>query len=113
MNDTTVIVHRVVYKGIGRRAKNYLITQGDAMLLPDTPILTRAVLGRVSEVRSGNTWRKIGPRVPAPRRERLLSFLLLSMTAASLEIVGPRFAQRLTTNLEGGERRRGWIKRVR
>jgi hypothetical protein len=115
--DGRPIVHRVAYRGHWGGARRYLITRGDAPVLPDMPAEIGAVLGPVIAVDAGAGWRP--PPAALPRRRPLLSAALLLAFAVALEI-HPRLArvlrrlmwlctvraERLARNLARGRRRR-------
>jgi len=83
---TRIIVHRVVYRGRFRRARNYVIAQGDNRLLPDPPVDLTATLGSVTEVQCEGVWRPV-PNAPARSlKRRLISACLLSIIIPLLEI---------------------------
>ncbi len=107
MDGARVVVHRIVHRcGIGC-AQEFLITRGDAKLLPDPPIEASAILGPVIEFSCGGQWRSIGPATRLPRRERLLACLVLAMAAVLLKIK-PGFARRFVNALEAADRRFAW-----
>lgn len=110
MMDDRLVVHRLVYQGRWLGGRGYLITRGDRMILPDPPVSRNTVVGTVAELKSGDTWQALNPQVPAPRRERLLSMLVLIVGAASLELIGPRFARWLAVKLESSERQWRWTR---
>lgn len=109
IDGARIVVHRVVYRGYSPRARNYLITQGDAMSLPDPPIAASAVLGTVVAVHDAGGWRPLGARIRPPRRDRLLSFLVLLMAAACME-ASPRLAGLLMKRLHEADNRLGWVR---
>jgi hypothetical protein len=85
VNAKLMVVHRVVYHGRFGRARDYLLTRGDAKLIPDPPTQLSAVLGSVTEVQYGQDWQ--APRPPAQRlKNRLLSSVLPVLVGLSLEV---------------------------
>jgi hypothetical protein len=104
-----VFVHRVVYRGRFGIARNHLITQGDAMRLPDPPIAEADVLGPVVEVQCGTAWRPPDPAARAARRDRLLAFAVLAIGITCLH-VSPRLAVWLIDRLGVADRRLGWTR---
>ena len=103
------VVHRVRWARRWGRGRDFLITQGDAMLLPDIPVDRSAVLGTVLAVESDGTWRPLEPKSAAPRRERMLSFAVLVCAAVLLEI-DPRLASWFLGELIAAERRYSWTR---
>jgi hypothetical protein len=103
------VVHRVRWARRWGRGRDFLITQGDAMLLPDIPVNRSAVLGTVLAVESDGTWRPVATRPAAPRRERMLSFAVLVCAAVLLEI-DPRLASWFLGKLVAAERRYSWVR---
>ena len=111
MDDARLLVHRIVYV-VGRgNGEQVLVTRGDAMMLPDAPVDATAVVGRVVAMRDGARWRAIGPRVPPPRRERLLAFAVL-VTVVLLAHVHVPSARRFTGWLHAMDRRFSWSRRL-
>jgi hypothetical protein len=102
-----VVAHRVAYRAFARRT--WLVTRGDARLLPDPPIEAGCVLGRVTAVDSGTGWRAPGQAAKVPRRERLLAFVLLGACAALLEL-DARVARRFAHWLAETELRSAWTR---
>ncbi|NNG14858.1 MAG: hypothetical protein HKM89_00165 [Gemmatimonadales bacterium] len=51
-----IIAHRVLHRGRRGRAREYLITRGDARWLPDPPVPVASLLGVVAGVAAGETW---------------------------------------------------------
>src|SRR5688500_15143827 len=98
-------VHRVRWRA--RLARGWMITQGDAVLLPDPPVDRQAVLGQVQAVQSDAAWQPPPEPEPLPRRDRALSLLVLLACVVLLEL-HPRSAQRLIGWLRAAESRRGW-----
>src|SRR5256885_16561143 len=67
------VVHRIRWQRRTGRARGWLITQGDAMRLPDMPVARNALVGRVVAVRGEDgTWRPLAVPPPWPRRDRAL-----------------------------------------
>ena len=56
VQDAGICVHRVAFLGRSQRARDYIITQGDACFYPDPPISTPLVLGPVTEFRLKGDW---------------------------------------------------------
>ncbi|HSW22421.1 MAG TPA: hypothetical protein VLJ62_06620 [Burkholderiaceae bacterium] len=100
-------VHRIRWCGHTGAARDWIITQGDAMRLPDLPVHANAVLGHVIAVEHGATWQAPTARQRLPRRDRALSLLLLVVCATLLEI-HPRLAHSLIDRLRNAEARRSW-----
>jgi hypothetical protein len=98
------VVHRVRWM-----RRNWLITQGDAMLLPDVPVPRDAVLGRVIAVRADGDWRPPAAKPLAPRRERALSWIVFAAGVALLEL-HPPLARRFLDLLTRAERRHAWTR---
>jgi hypothetical protein len=107
--DGRTVVHRVRWARGWGRGRDFLITQGDAMLLPDIPVNRSAVLGTVLAVESNGTWQPLASRPAAPRRERILSFAVLLCAAVLLEI-DPRLASWFLAKLVAAERRYSWTR---
>jgi hypothetical protein len=111
MDDAQVVVHRIVRAGVRRDAPGnaLIITRGDAMVVPDAPIETRAVLGRISAIAGGTDWCPVGAQQRLPRRDRLLALVLLAATAATLRLHAP-LAQRLARWLQASDSRYSWTR---
>ncbi len=100
-------VHRVRWRGRVSGARDWLITQGDALLLPDLPVPLHAVLGRVAAMQCGAGWQRLGAKTVLPRRERALSWLVFAANVVLLEI-HPRLASWLLGKLRAAEYRSAW-----
>ncbi len=103
------VVHRVRWQRRRGRARRWLITQGDAMRLPDVPVPRDAVLGRVVAVCAGSDWQPPAPRPVAPRRERALSFIVFAASVVLLEL-HPPIARWFLDKLTRVERRHAWTR---
>jgi len=96
--DGQVIVHRVVHRGRAAAARGYLITQGDATLVPDPPVDHGRILGPVTGVWRAGGW--VPPSGPPrrPLRAKLARALSLA-TAVGALYVSPRATARALTAL--------------
>jgi hypothetical protein len=88
-----LIVHRVVARR-RRGPGQYLLTLGDAALVPDAPVVHGHVLGTVTGVGDGTGWAAPGPRPERSPRARVLTAGLQAILAGVL-VVSPRGARRL------------------
>ena len=112
VTDTDLVVHRIVYvrqRWLRRDPLEFIITRGDAMLLPDAPINTGFVLGRVVEMCVGAEWRAINARAQVPRRERALAFVILVAIAFLLNVRLP-WARRFADWLQAMDHRFSWTR---
>ena len=84
-----IIAHRVLRRGACRAARGYLLTAGDATLLPDPPVSLASILGRVVAVREGEVWiaPPALPRVPLWRKG--VRSALNTAVSAAMEISVP------------------------
>jgi hypothetical protein len=99
---TKIMVHRVVYRGRYRGGgRDYLITLGDALLLPDPPVNMRSILGPVIELQYEGYWRSPGAPSRRPLLRRFVSFVLVRIVGGILE-VDIRLAHWLATRLHSG-----------
>lgn len=96
-------VHRIVYCGRWRHARQYLLTQGDRCILPDVPVPMASVLGPVTEYAQEGYWQP--PAAPQQRQPmpRLLACVVRMALAAGLEI-HVQLAQWLAVQLWRAER---------
>jgi hypothetical protein len=103
LTGNSMCVHRIVYCGRWRRARHYLLTQGDRCLLPDAPVSVTSVLGPVTEYAQEGPWQP--PATPQRRQliPRLSAFVVLMALAAGLEI-HVQMAQWLAVQLWRAER---------
>jgi len=102
------VVHRVRWQRRTGRARGWLITQGDAMRLPDMPVARDAVIGRVVAIRGDDgAWRPLAAAPRAPRRDRALSWIVFAAGAVLLEL-HPPLARRFLDKLTRAERRHAW-----
>ncbi|MGH8640473.1 MAG: hypothetical protein ACRET6_02115, partial [Burkholderiales bacterium] len=81
-----ICVHRVACLGHGPRARDYLVTQGDACLNPDVPISARQVIGPVTEFRRNEEWVPAGNQAFSGRARSLAGRMLLLLVAGLMEI---------------------------
>ena len=99
------VVHRIRWR---RRAGGWLLTQGDAMRLPDVPVPIDAVIGHVSAVRGDDgTWQPLPAAPRAPRRDRALSWMVFTTSVVLLEL-HPPLACWLLDKLTRAERAHAW-----
>jgi len=110
MIDARIVVHRIVYRRRRKGARTLLITRGDVMMLPDPPIDTGAILGKVTGLATGTDWCPIGSQVRLPRRERVLAYVLLAASAFLLRF-SAKSARRFTYWLDATDRRFAWIRK--
>jgi hypothetical protein len=93
-----VVVHRVAHRGRAAAASGYVVTRGDATLVPDPPVERGRILGPVTGVwRSGGWVPPAGPppRSPAAKLARTLSLA----TAIGALYVSPRVTASALTAL--------------
>lgn len=97
LSGSEVVVHRVVHRGRAAAARGYLITRGDATLVPDPPVGLGRILGPVTSVLSGGGWMPLC----APPRRSLRARVLRALASAAAKgalYVSPRAtASALTT----------------
>jgi len=103
------LVHRVRWRGHMPSARNWLLTQGDALVLPDAPVKGDAVLGRVEAVLTAAQRRQPTHQFHLPRRDRALSLLVFACSVVLLEI-HPHLARWLIERLRGLEYRKNWTE---
>jgi len=101
-----IVVHRIVH-----RARRHLLTRGDAMLLPDSPVDAVAVLGAVNAIDSGSGWRPPAAQTLRPRRDRLLSFLVLVAGRLLLKFDAD-LTRRFIEWLDAADHRNAWTRRL-
>ena len=99
--NAKVFVHRVVYRGRGTRAKDYIVTQGDACLCPDPPMNSDRVLGTVTECFHKERWAPPGLPISKIRADSVVSRTLQRVVAwvMELDIRLAQFVARLATNI--------------
>lgn len=86
VQDSGICVHRVACLGRGQRARDYIVTQGDACFYPDPPISTRHVLGPVTEFRHNEDWFPTGDQASADRARSFFGRILLKLVAGLMEL---------------------------
>lgn len=84
-----VVVHRVAHRGRVAAASGYLLTRGDATLVPDPPVEPGQVLGPVTGVWCGGAWMPPGGPPPRSPWARLARRLLMAAAIGGL-YVSPR-----------------------
>ena len=104
------VVHRIRWRRHRGRARGWLVTQGDAMRLPDVPVFRDAVIGCVVAVRTGDgAWQPLPAPPRAPRRDRALSWIVFAASVVLLEL-HPPLACWLLDKLTRAERRHAWTR---
>ena len=99
----SVCVHRVAFLGRSQKARDYIITQGDACFYPDPPISTPMVLGPVTEFRLKGDWVPTGDQASMGRARSFLGRTLLTLIAGLMELdirLGQRAAKALRIRKE-------------
>jgi hypothetical protein len=89
LDENLTIVHRVVHRGHLGAAAGYLLTRGDATLVPDPPVNHQRILGPVTGVWVDGRWT---PPCAPPRRSlraRVVSSVA-THAAAWLMVASPR-----------------------
>ena len=88
-------VHRLVHRGRSRRARGWIVSEGDANLTCDAPVRDGDVVGVVEAVRlDGEEWRSLTPAPPRVVRQRRITAMVRHVISLGLEI-DPRVAQAL------------------
>jgi hypothetical protein len=86
-----LIVHRVVARGWGPRARGYLVTRGDSSVLCDQPVTADAVLGVVEECRRDDAWGPVGPS-PSLGVATTMAAAVLGAVMLGVLAISPRLA---------------------
>jgi hypothetical protein len=112
-NDLTV-VHRVVHQGRFCAAAEYLLTRGDATLVPDPPVNHQRILGPVTGIWVDGHW---APPCAAPSRSlraRVVSSIA-THAAAWMMVASPRATRTLVIFLAraAGDARRALNRQIR
>lgn len=102
LRDGAIVVHRVMRN---RRRGGWLLTRGDANLVPDAPIAASRVLGPVTGRQRGDTWIPVPDRQRGSARGRLARWLVLLAATAAFELA-PKPAAALVTRLQSLDMRR-------
>jgi hypothetical protein len=103
VQDAGICVHRVAFLGRSQRARDYIITQGDACYNPDPPMSTSLVLGRVTEFRLEGDWVPTGDQASVGRARSFPGKTLLKLIAGLMELdirLGQRAAKVLRIRKE-------------
>jgi hypothetical protein len=106
-----IVVHRVVGR-VGRGARGYLLTRGDAALVPDPPIDEACILGAVTAIRREQGWTAPGGRAEVSFPARVITSVVLVAVVGLLRL-HPRAAAAFITCLHRAARplRRGARRR--
>ena len=88
-----LVVHRVVHRGRALAARGYLITCGDATLVPDPPVDQGHVLGSVTGVWRGGAWAPLAAPAARTLHARMARGLCASLAVGGL-YVSPRATAR-------------------
>ena len=83
-----VVVHRVMYRGIGAAA-SHVLTRGDAPLVPDPPVPHSQILGLVTGVWKDGHWMNLPDAPQRSLKARIASSFLL-LVAKGLLNLSPR-----------------------
>ena len=86
VQDAGICVHRVAFLGRSQRARDYIITQGDACFYPDSPINTSLVLGTATEFRLEGDWIPTTDQASVGRARSFLGRTLLKLIAGLMEL---------------------------
>src|SRR5574341_950106 len=84
--DGVPCVHRIVHCVRRRGAQGYVITQGDAIAVPDRPVAAPAILGQVTAVLRKGQWTPPAEAEARPFVARWTARLLRAIVVASAEI---------------------------
>ncbi|HMH53016.1 MAG TPA: hypothetical protein VK548_22450 [Candidatus Acidoferrum sp.] len=98
-----VVVHRVVRRA-RRWPDGYVLTRGDATVLPDQPVGTDRVLGAVTAIQQGGSWVPVECRPRPSLRARVVAPIVLGLVACVLR-ASPGAAAVLVTLLYRGRLR--------
>ena len=93
-----LVVHRVVHRGRSGHAAGWVLTRGDAPLVPDAPVPQARILGRVSGVFKDGDWLAPGSAAPRSLRARVLSTGIVRV-ATLLLYLSPGLTARLLARL--------------
>jgi hypothetical protein len=91
-----VIVHRVAHRGRAAAARGYLISLGDATLVPDPPVAEGHVLGAVTGVWRAGKWMPPGGRPRRSLRASAARTLSLAVAVGGLHVSPRATASALT-----------------
>jgi hypothetical protein len=87
-------VHRLVHRGRSRRARGWIVSEGDANLTCDAPVREGDVVGVVEAVRlAGGEWEPV-LAAPSSAQPRLITVAVRHVISLGLEL-HPRLAQAL------------------
>ena len=81
-----IMVHRIRYCGRRGKAKHYLVTQGDASVLPDAPVHIGSLLGPVIAFQKDEAWVPPGDLHRVSSLRNLLSFFWVRCISEMVEI---------------------------
>lgn len=93
-----VVVHRVAHRGRAAAARGYLITRGDAALVPDAPVDHVRILGPVIGVWRPGGWMPPGGPPPRSLGAKLARGLTLAVAVGALYL-SPRVTARTLSAL--------------
>jgi signal peptidase I len=89
-----LMAHRIVHIGQTRASRRYLLTRGDAMLLPDIPVRLDCVIGTVTAQQIAGHWVALG-RARAGGFRQAMSGTFTAVIGGVFEL-SPSAAARLT-----------------
>lgn len=89
MNGTELTAHRVAYRGRSRRARGFLVTLGDGLVMPDGLVSVTSVVGRVTAVHATGGWAAVGASAPPSLARRCVRRVTVAAAIAALEVSPP------------------------
>ena len=95
-----VVVHRVVRRA-RRWPRGYVLTRGDATVLPDPPVGADRILGAVTAIQQGASWASVERRPQQSLRARVVAPVVLVLVACVLQ-ASPGAAAAFVTLLHRG-----------
>lgn len=84
LRDDAIVTHRVVRTFNSGKSRGYVLTRGDASLIPDLPVPLDQVIGPVTEVMKDGRWEPVGPQAESTAVERFVFTTVTGLVAASM-----------------------------
>jgi hypothetical protein len=86
LSDNGFLVHRIAQRPRWGAAMGYLLTRGDACLVPDVPVIKDRVIGTVVAFRSGGDWQPVGVEANQSILHRAVRMATLAAVTATARV---------------------------
>jgi len=81
-----LVAHRIVRRGVTKRARDYVLTKGDAAVRCDSPVRVQSVLGIVDARYDEDGWHPIPGSPNTPPMRRIVSGVLVAVVGLTMNV---------------------------